>query len=454
MSIDIVILAAGQGTRMNSAMPKVLHPIAGKPMLQHVIDAACEFGDVNICVVIGHGADQVRETITADSIQWVFQEKQLGTGHAVQQALPYLRKDSTVLVLYGDVPLVNVSTLKQLVMQVDNSNMALLTVVLENPSGYGRIVRDHKGAVQAIVEHKDANPEQLGIREVNTGIMAVDQSRLAGWLLELTNDNAQKEYYLTDIVGFASRDGVTVNALISESSLEVLGVNDRYQQAQLERSYQQRYARQLMARGVSLRDPARFDCRGTIEAGRDVCIDVNAVFEGEVILGDHVTIEPNCFIKNARIGNHVVIKANSVLEDVVIADHCDVGPFARLRPGTQLKDGAKIGNFVETKKAVIGKGSKVNHLSYVGDADIGEDSNIGAGTITCNYDGVNKHQTTIGDHVFIGSNTALVAPVTVEDGATVGAGSVVTSSVKKNQLAVARGKQRNIDGWQRPTKKK
>jgi len=453
MPVDVVILAAGQGTRMNSSIPKVLHSLAGKPMLQHVLDAASAFGEVAINVVIGHGARQVRDAIHDEHLHWVLQERQLGTGHAVQQALPNLREDAAVLVLYGDVPLVSASTLKQLVMLVDENSMALLTVELENPSGYGRIIRSKQGDVTAIVEHKDASEEQRRIKEVNTGIMAVHQSRLAGWLKELSNHNAQKEYYLTDIVGFASRDGVAVNALISDSAAEVLGVNDRYQQSQLERIFQQRIARQLMAQGVTLLDPARFDCRGHISAGKDVSIDVNVVFEGEIVLGNNVHIEPNCCIKNATIGNHVVIKANSVLEDVVIADHCDVGPFARLRPGTELQEGAKIGNFVETKKSIVGKGSKVNHLSYIGDASIGDNSNIGAGTITCNYDGVNKHKTMIGDHVFVGSNTALVAPVTIGNGATIGAGSVVTSDVMKNQLAVARGKQRNIDDWQRPTKK-
>lgn len=422
-------------------------------MLQHVLDAAREFGEVEINVVIGHGAQQVRNTIKAEHLHWVLQEEQLGTGHAVKQALPNLRENAAVLILYGDVPLVNVSTLKQLVMQVDENNMALLTVEMENPSGYGRIIRTAAGDVKEIVEHKDASEVQRRITEVNTGIMAVHQGRLAGWLKELSNNNSQKEYYLTDVVGFASRDGVTVNALISDSIAEVLGVNDRYQQAQLERIYQQRTARQLMAQGVTLLDPERFDCRGHITAGRDVTIDVNVVFEGKVSLGDNVRIEANCFIKNAVIGNNVVIKTNSVIDDAVIAEQCDVGPFARLRPGTVLKKGAKVGNFVETKKSVIGAGSKVSHLSYIGDATIGEDANIGAGTITCNYDGVNKHNTIIGDDVFIGSNTALVAPVTVEKGATVGAGSVVTSDVRANQLAVARGKQRNIDNWQRPEKK-
>jgi len=403
-------------------------------------------------VVIGHGADQIRDAIVREDIHWAFQAQQLGTGHAVQQALPNLQADSTVLVLYGDVPLVNISTLKQLVMLVEENTMALLTVELENPSGYGRIVRAADGVIQAIVEHKDASEEQRMIREVNTGIMAVPQHYLKKWLAELKNNNAQNEYYLTDVVAFARRDGVTVNALVSESTSDILGVNDRYQQAQVERIYQQRVARQLMAQGVTLMDPARFDCRGHIQAGVDVFVDVNAVFEGHITIGNDVHIEPNCYIKDTHIGNHVVIKANSVIEGAIISDHCDVGPFARLRPGTELKDGAKIGNFVETKKALIGKHSKVNHLSYVGDAEVGENSNIGAGTITCNYDGVNKHTTKIGNDVFIGSNTALVAPITIKSGATVGAGSVITSTVQENQLAVARGKQRNIDDWQRPVK--
>jgi len=438
---------------MNSALPKVLHTVAGKPMLQHVIDAAKEFGEVAINVVIGHGAEQVRERITEESIHWVTQQEQLGTGHAVQQALDNLRKDATVLILYGDVPLVNASTLKQLVMQVDEANMALLTVKLDNPHGYGRIIRSPDNAVERIVEHKDAADEELAISEVNTGIMAVHQEHLQHWLAELDNDNVQEEYYLTDIIGFASRDGIAVNAHISETEEEVLGVNDRYQQAHLERICQQRIARQLMAQGVTLLDPARFDCRGSVKAGQDVCIDINAVFEGQVELGDNVHIEPNCYIKNATIGNNVTIKANTVIEETVIKDNCDIGPYARLRPATVLEENAKIGNFVETKKSTIGSGSKVNHLSYIGDADLGQNSNIGAGTITCNYDGVNKSKTTIGDEVFIGSNTALVAPVTVEDGATVGAGSVITNNVKKDQLAVARGKQRNIDNWPKPTSK-
>jgi bifunctional UDP-N-acetylglucosamine pyrophosphorylase/glucosamine-1-phosphate N-acetyltransferase len=421
--------------------------------LQHVIDAAKQFGEVNISVVIGHGAEQVRERFSDTGVQWVLQEEQLGTGHAVQQSMPNLRQDSTVLVLYGDVPLVNVATLKQLVMQVDEENMALLTVELDNPGGYGRIVRNEQGSITSIVEQKDASKEQQQIREVNTGIMAIHQSGLVGWLQELDNNNAQQEYYLTDIIGFAVRDGVQVNALISHSQPEVLGVNDRYQQATLERICQQRAAKQLMAQGVTIFDPARFDCRGTLEAGKDVCIDVNAVFEGNVTLGDNVYIEPNCFLRNVSVGNNVTIMANSVLEDARIGNNCNIGPFARMRPGTVLQDGAKVGNFVETKKSVIGKNSKVNHLTYVGDTEVGQGSNIGAGTITCNYDAVNKYPTRIGDNAFIGSNSTLVAPVDVKDGAYVGAGSTVTKDVPEGGLAVGRGKQRNIDGWKRPEKK-
>jgi len=453
MPLDIVILAAGQGTRMNSALPKVLHPIAGRPMLQHVIDAAREFGDAAIHVVVGHGADQVRCALDSEDVNWVYQAEQLGTGHAVQQALPRLSPDSTVLVLYGDVPLVNISTLKQLVMLVDAQSLALLTVVLENPSGYGRIIRNAQGAVESIVEHKDASEQQRLVQEVNTGILAVPQAKLSSWLSELDNRNAQGEYYLTDIVAFARRDGITINTLVSESSTDVLGINDHYQQSQLERLYQQRFARQLMAQGVSLADPNRFDCRGRLQAGRDVFIDINALFEGECVLGNDVRIGANCTIRDSVIGSGVVIKANSVIEDSVIEDDCEVGPFARLRPGTRLRPGARVGNFVETKKAVIGENSKINHLSYVGDAEIGDSTNVGAGTITCNYDGVNKHKTVLGDRVFIGSNTALVAPVTVGDGATVGAGSVITGNVAPDQLAIARGKQRNIDNWKRPVRK-
>lgn len=453
MSLDIVILAAGQGTRMNSALPKVLHPIAGKPMLQHVIDATHAFDDAKVHVVIGHGAEQVRKAIQGD-IHWVEQTQQLGTGHAVLQALPKLRKGATVLVLYGDVPLVNPATLKQMVLAVAERSMALLTVELENPSGYGRIIRNQQNCVEKIVEQKDADEEQLRIREVNTGIMAASASDFSRWLPALDNKNAQNEFYLTDIIAMANQEGVTINTHAAQSEAEVLGVNDRHQQARLERIYQDKQARTLMARGVTLMDPHRFDCRGELHVGRDVVIDINVVFHGVVELGDNVVIEPNCVISDAKIGSGSRIKTNSVIENAVIGEQVDVGPFARLRPGTVLKNNVRIGNFVETKNAVFGEGSKANHLAYVGDSEIGSQCNIGAGTITCNYDGVNKHKTIMGDHVFVGSNSTLVAPLTIESGGFVGAGSTVTKTVPKDTLTVARSQQRNIAGWQRPSKKK
>lgn len=453
MPLDIVILAAGQGTRMNSSRPKVLHTIAGKSMLQHVIDAGRVFDDARLHVVIGHGADQIREEIQDDNIHWILQEQQLGTGHAVQQALPFLHPEATALVLYGDVPLVNPATLKQMVLSVDTGSMALLTVELENPAGYGRILRDENHNVMSIVEQKDATEDQLRIHEVNTGIMAARVADFSRWLPALTNHNAQKEFYLTDIIAMARADGVAVNTQSALTEAEVLGVNDRHQQSRLERIYQDKQARALMAQGVTLMDPHRFDCRGQVQAGRDVVIDVNVVLYGAVELGDNVVIEPNCVIGNARIGKHSRIKANTVIDGAVIGEAVDVGPFARLRPGTVLDNGARIGNFVETKNAVLGKGSKANHLAYIGDADIGEDCNIGAGTITCNYDGVNKHKTVLGDNVFVGSNSTLVAPLTIENAGFVGAGSTVTKTVPTENLAVARGQQRNIAGWRRPEKK-
>lgn len=454
MPLDIVILAAGQGTRMNSSRPKVLHTIAGKSMLQHVIDAGHVFDDAHLHVVIGHGAEHIRQAFKGCDVHWIVQEQQLGTGHAVQQALPFLRPKATALILYGDVPLVNPATLKQLVLSVDSDNMALLTVELENPAGYGRILRDVDGRVVGIVEQKDATEEQLRIHEVNTGIMAASVAGFSRWLPALENNNAQKEFYLTDIIAMAHADGVYINTQSALSEAEVLGVNDRHQQARLERICQDKQARALMAQGVTLMDPQRFDCRGQIQAGRDVIIDVNVVFHGVVELGDNVVIEPNCVISNSKIGDNSRIKANSVIEDAVVGESVDVGPFARLRPGTVLGNGARIGNFVETKNAVMGANSKANHLAYIGDAEIGDDCNIGAGTITCNYDGANKHKTVIGDNVFVGSNSTLVAPLTIESGGFVGAGSTVTKTVPAENLAVARGQQRNIAGWRRPEKNK
>jgi bifunctional UDP-N-acetylglucosamine pyrophosphorylase/glucosamine-1-phosphate N-acetyltransferase len=454
MPLDIVILAAGQGTRMNSSRPKVLHTIAGKSMLQHVIDAGRVFDDAHLHVVIGHGAEHIRSAFKGEDVHWVVQEQQLGTGHAVQQALPFLRPKATALILYGDVPLVNPATLKQMVLSVDAGSMALLIVELESPAGYGRILRDGEGRVISIVEQKDATEDQLRIHEVNTGIMAASVANFSRWLPTISNNNAQKEFYLTDIIAMAHRDDVRINTQSALSEAEVLGVNDRHQQAKLERIYQDKLARALMAQGVTLMDPQRFDCRGQIHAGRDVIIDVNVVFNGVVDLGDNVVVEPNCIITNAKIGKNSRIKANSILEDVTIGDAVDVGPFARLRPGTVLKNGSRIGNFVEVKNAVFGEGSKANHLAYIGDAEIGNDCNIGAGTITCNYDGANKHKTTLGDNVFVGSNSTLVAPLTIESGGFVGAGSTVTKTVPSEMLAVARGQQRNIAGWRRPEKDK
>ncbi|MCA0900132.1 MULTISPECIES: bifunctional UDP-N-acetylglucosamine diphosphorylase/glucosamine-1-phosphate N-acetyltransferase GlmU [Microbulbifer] len=452
MAIDVVILAAGKGTRMRSNLPKVLHPIGGVPMLERVINAAKGLGDVGITVVIGHGADLVRERCADSGVQFVEQTEQLGTGHAVAQAIPNFRKGATVLVLYGDVPLVKTATLQSL-LEASASGPALLSVVMDDPSGYGRIVRDGSGAVQAIVEQKDADADTLKITEINTGILAAPADLLAQWLPELSNNNAQSEYYLTDVIARSVSENIAVTGVIADDPNEVAGVNSRAQQAELERALQAENAEGLMAAGVTLLDPARLDVRGTLSCGADVCIDINCVFEGEVTLGDGVKIGANCLLKNCQLAAGTVLEANSIIEDANVGEACTIGPFARLRPGTELANGAKVGNFVETKKAKIGLGSKVNHLSYVGDAEVGEGVNIGAGTITCNYDGVNKSKTIIGDGAFIGSNSALVAPVTIGSGATIGAGSTITREVSADELAVARGKQRNIGGWQRPTKK-
>ncbi len=452
--LDIIILAAGKGTRMKSDLPKVLHPIAGKPMLEHVITAAQQLGDSRLHVVTGHGADYIKTTFSAyEDLNFIQQKQQLGTGHAVQQVLPSLSKGSIALILYGDVPLISTTTLTRLLSAVTENTLGLLTVTLNNPSGYGRIVRNSSGSVTSIVEQKDASQEQLNIQEINTGIMAVNSPQLQKWLPALSNNNAQGEYYLTDIIAMAVEDEITVVTEEAENEWEVMGINNRQQQAELERIQQQNIANQLMVDGVTLLDPLRFDCRGELRCGSDVVIDVNCIFEGNNTIGSNVTIGPNCIVKNAVIGDNTEIKANCMIEDSQLANACVIGPFARLRPGTELEEGAKIGNFVETKKALIGKGSKVNHLSYIGDASLGQNVNVGAGTITCNYDGVNKHQTTIGDNVFVGSNTALVAPITVEDGATIGAGSTINKNVKEDVLALTRSPQKNINGWQRPVKK-
>ncbi len=450
---QIVILAAGKGTRMRSNLPKVLHKLAGKPFLQHVVDTASGLEQSELIAVVGHGAEQVKSTVVSKNLSYVEQSEQLGTGHAVKQALPLILPEEPVLILYGDVPLISLSTLQDLLALVSKDSMALLTYALEDPSGYGRIVRDHAAKIKAIVEQKDANKEQLRIKEVNTGVMAVLGRHLLEWLPLLDNNNAQQEYYLTDIISMSVAAGVEVKSVSAQSEIEITGVNSRLQQASLERAYQEAQAQDLLTAGLSLLDPARFDLRGSLIHGFDCEIDINCIFEGENSLGNNVTIGANCTLINAKIGDNVDIKPNSVIEEALIGESSVVGPFARLRPGTRLEQGAKIGNFVETKKAHIGKGSKVNHLSYVGDAELGEDVNVGAGTITCNYDGVNKSKTTIKDGAFIGSNTALVAPVVVGKNATIGAGSTVTKDAEDDQLVLTRAKQRNLDGWLRPQKK-
>jgi len=452
MSLDIVILAAGQGTRMRSALPKVLHPVAGKSMLGHVIDTARLLKPQGIHVVIGHGAERVREQLAADDLNFVLQSEQLGTGHAVAQALPALSAER-VLILYGDVPLIEVDTLQRLLQQVSEQQLGLLTVNLNDPTGYGRIVRDEQGMVKAIVEHKDASAEQRLIREGNTGILAVPGKKLGDWLGRLSNSNAQGEYYLTDVIAMAVADGLVVATEQATDEMEVLGANDRIQLSQLERHYQYRAARRLMVQGVTLIDPARFDLRGEVTVGRDVSIDINVILEGQVVIEDGVQIGPNCVIKNSVLRKGAIVKANSHLEGAEVGEGADCGPFARLRPGSVLGAKAHVGNFVELKNAKMGEGAKAGHLSYLGDAEIGARSNIGAGTITCNYDGANKFKTVLGEDVFIGSNSALVAPVTLGDRATTGAGSVITGDVPDNTLAVGRAKQRNIEGWKRPTKK-
>ena len=451
MSLDIVILAAGQGTRMRSALPKVLHPVAHKSMLGHVIDAARALKPTSIQVVVGHGADQVEQALAATDLGFVLQAEQLGTGHAVAQALPRLGAE-TVLILYGDVPLIQVDTLKALLERCDEQRLGLLTVLLDDPAGYGRIIRDADGQVSAIVEHKDANQSQLAIREGNTGILAVPRRLLQDWLSRLSNDNAQGEYYLTDIIAMAVADGLHVDTEIAMDPMQVLGANDRQQLSQLERHYQKLQAEQLMRQGVTLRDPARVDIRGEVVTGRDVLIDVNVILEGRVIIEDGVSIGANTIIRDSVLRKGSVVKSHCHLENAELGEGADCGPFARLRPGAVLGKGAHVGNFVEMKNARMGEGAKAGHLTYLGDSEIGARTNIGAGTITCNYDGANKHKTVMGEDVFIGSNSSLVAPVTLGDGAVTGAGSTITADVPAGTLAIGRGKQRNIEGWQRPKK--
>jgi bifunctional UDP-N-acetylglucosamine pyrophosphorylase/glucosamine-1-phosphate N-acetyltransferase len=453
MHLGVVILAAGQGTRMKSDLPKVLHRLAGKSLLGHVIECARSLQPEEIVVVYGHAGEQVRSAFADQpDLRWAEQAQQLGTGHAVQQALPQLRSAEQILILYGDVPLTRPDTLRELI-EATRGGFGLLTVDLDDPTGYGRIVRNEGGRVQCIVEQKDADPEQRTIREVNTGIMCMPRVAAQRWLASLSNDNAQGEYYLTDVLAMAVSEGFDIQVRQPADPAEAEGVNNRLQLATLERAWQRRAAEALMLDGLSLRDPARFDLRGSLEHGRDCEIDVNVLVEGRVRLGDRVRVGANCTLRDVSVGDDVEILENCVLEGAAIGPDSRIGPFARLRPGAELTGAAHVGNFVEIKKSVIGRGSKVNHLSYVGDSEIGAGVNVGAGTITCNYDGANKHKTVIGDGAFIGSNTALVAPVTVGAGATIGAGSVITKAAPDDRLTLTRAKQLSIE-WKRPSKKK
>jgi bifunctional UDP-N-acetylglucosamine pyrophosphorylase/glucosamine-1-phosphate N-acetyltransferase len=450
--VNVVILAAGQGKRMHSDLPKVLHPLAGLSLLGHVLATARALAPERICIVYGHGGERVREAFADPALHWVRQEPQLGTGHALAQAQPFLGPHPRTLVLYGDVPLTSAETLRALVVAA-GEGVGLLTVTLDDPTGYGRIVRQG-GRVTGIVEHKDATPEERAVREVNTGIMVLPTARLADWLGALSNTNAQHEYYLTDVIAMAVRAGVPVATAAPAHVWETLGVNSKAQLAALERVHQGEQARRLMERGVSLADPARFDLRGELECGRDVFIDVNCVFEGRVVIGDGVTIGASCVLRNVTVGHGTRIEPFCHLEQADIGRACRIGPYARLRPGAELGEDVHIGNFVEVKASTIGNGSKANHLAYVGDTSVGERVNIGAGTITCNYDGANKHRTVIEDDAFIGSDTQLVAPVRVGRGATLGAGTTLTKDAPAGQLTVSRAKQVSIAGWQRPVKKK
>jgi len=451
--LSVVILAAGKGTRMYSDLPKVLHPIAGKPMVKHVIDTVKHLNARQINLIYGHGADLLKERLADEPVNWVFQAEQLGTGHAMQQAAPFFADDENIMMLYGDTPLIQQSTLERLIAQKPENGIALLTVKLENPTGYGRIIREN-GSVVAIVEQKDASAEQLKIQEINTGVMVASGASFKKWLGNLNNNNAQGEYYITDVIAMANEDGFQVQAVQADEFMEVEGVNNRLQLAALERFYQKKQAEKLLLAGVTLSDPSRFDVRGTVEHGKDVSIDVNVILEGNVKLGNNVKIGAGCVLKNVTVGDNVEIKPYSVLEDAVIGEKSAIGPFSRLRPGTQLAEGTHVGNFVEIKNAQVGKGSKVNHLTYVGDAEVGSNVNIGAGVITCNYDGANKFKTIIGDDVFVGSDSQLVAPVEIANGATIGAGSTITKNVAEGELVITRVAQKHIQGWQRPTKKK
>jgi len=453
MDLHLVILAAGKGTRMRSALPKVLHKIAAKSMVEHVIDAATNLSNVaSTQLVYGHGGELMQQALTHRDVSWALQAQQLGTGHAVAQAMPAL-DSGKALILYGDVPLIETSTLERLLAAQPEGGIGLLTVSLDNPTGYGRIVRD-QGEIVGIVEQKDATQQQLLIDEINTGILVADVADLKHWLSNLSNENAQQEYYLTDIIAMAHQQGKKIVAANPETEVEVEGVNNKLQLAQLERAYQLRQAHDLMVAGATLRDPRRIDIRGELTVGQDCEIDINLVVEGSVILGNNVQIGANCILTNCVIGDNSVIKPNSIVEDSTVGQDCSVGPFARIRPGSIMANDSHVGNFVEMKKVSLGQGAKAGHLAYLGDAHIGANVNIGAGTITCNYDGANKHLTEIGDDAFIGSDSQLVAPVKIGKGATIGAGSTITSEVSDDELVITRVKQRHIKNWPRPQKNK
>jgi bifunctional UDP-N-acetylglucosamine pyrophosphorylase/glucosamine-1-phosphate N-acetyltransferase len=452
LDLSVVILAAGQGTRMRSHRPKVLQPLAGRPLLAHVLDTAAALEADDVCVVYGHGGETVREALPGNDARWALQAEQLGTGHALQQAMPGTPDTNRLLVLFGDVPLLTPDTCRRLLESTPADELAVLTVDMANPTGYGRIIRKN-GGVNRIVEEKDASAEEKRVREINTGVLVAPAHRLRGWLDSLGNDNAQGEYYLTDVIGMAVRDGVTVHGVKAATETEVMGINDKKQLAQAERALQARLVDELMAQGVGFADPARVDIRGKLKCGKDVFIDVNAVFEGDVELGDDVTIESNNLVRNSNLGAGTLVHPNCHIEGATTGANCEIGPFARMRPGAVLADRVKLGNFVEVKKSHIADGSKVNHLTYIGDTEIGTGVNVGAGTITCNYDGVNKFTTIIGNDAFIGSGVMLVAPVKVGAGATIGAGSTITREVPDNELAIERSRQKIVPGWSRPVKK-
>lgn len=453
MSFSVVVLAAGKGTRMKSALPKVLHKVGGVPMVQRIINTVEQMQASAVHLVYGHGGELLQQQVEGHNLNWCLQAEQLGTGHAVQQAADAITDDEDVLILVGDAPLIRQQTLERLVAVKQQCDLALLTVNLDDPTGMGRIVRGPDNNITAIVEHKDATEAQRNITEINTGMMMMNGADLKRWLDALSNDNAQGEYYLTDVIAMAAAEGKVIQAAHPDEVVETEGVNNRIHLAKLERALQRWNAEELMTAGATLADPARIDIRGKVTTGNDVFIDINCVLEGEVVLGDNVSIGPNCVLKNCRIGDNTVIEAHTLIEQAQVAESCSIGPFARLRPDSVMQKGSKVGNFVEMKKTTLGEGAKANHLTYLGDAEVGARANIGAGTITCNYDGVNKSKTLIGENAFIGSNSALVAPVEIGQGATVGAGSVVTNKVEDSALAIARAKQRNIGNWKRPSKK-